>query len=71
MYDRSKWYINLLARLHYQDKEHSLKDQYALLLRVELGLRLLELLQLRDEPITALWVILSNNPLPPLCGLSK
>src|SRR6266851_5594013 len=71
MYDRSKWYTNLLARLQYQDKEKVLKDQYAVLLRVELGLRLLELLQLTDEPITVLWAILSNNPLPHerLCAL--
>src|SRR6266498_3842789 len=64
MYDRSKWYANLLARLQYADEEKVLKDQYALLLQIELGLRLIELLGLSDEPITVLWVLLSDNPLP-------
>lgn len=64
MYDRSKWYMNLLARLQNQDKEKVLKNQCVLLLQIELGLRLIELLELSEEPITVLWVLLSDDPLP-------
>src|SRR5262249_45598524 len=65
MYDRSQWYIPLVQRLKEQDEDGVLKGkQYVLLLRVELGLWLLERLGLVDEPITVLWVLLSGLPIP-------
>ncbi|HEY4036525.1 MAG TPA: hypothetical protein VGL94_21435 [Ktedonobacteraceae bacterium] len=63
MYDRSKWYEKLLAQIQAQDVGEVLKDRYALLLQVELGLHLIERLELSDEPITVLWVLLSDSPL--------
>ena len=65
MYDRSQWYIPLVQRLKDQDEDGILKGkQHILLLRVELGLWLLERLGLVDEPITVLWVLLSGLPIP-------
>ncbi len=64
MYDRSKWYVKLLAQIQAQDVYEILKGRYVLLLQVELGLHLIEWLGLSDEPITVLWVLLSNDPLP-------
>ncbi len=64
MYDRSKWYAKLIAQIQAQDVDEVLKDRYALLLQVELGLHLIEWLELDDEPITVLWALLSDDPLP-------
>ncbi len=64
MYDRRQWYIPLRQILKDQDAKGILKDKYVLLLRVELGLWLLERLGLLDEPITVLWVLLSGLPIP-------
>jgi len=45
-------------------KERGLKPQLAqLLLQVELGFALMEFLHLDDEPVTAVWAILSRMPL--------
>nr|BBH91696.1 hypothetical protein KTC_64470 [Thermosporothrix sp. COM3] len=64
MYDRSQWYSPLVQKLMAQDKRKILDGRYVFLVRVELGLRLLEWLDLCDEPITVLWVVLDDLPLP-------
>ena len=64
MYDRRKWYSMLVEQIKVQDADNVLKDKHVLLLQVELGLRLIERLALSDEPITILWVLLSDNPIP-------
>ena len=64
MYDRSQWYLPLVQKLKEQDEDGVLKGKYRLLLQVELGLWLLEWLDLLDEPITVLWVLLSGLPIP-------
>jgi hypothetical protein len=64
MYDRRQWYLPLVQKLKEQDEDGVLKGKYRLLLQVELGLWLLEWLDLLDEPITMLWVLLSGLPIP-------
>ena len=64
MYDRSAWYGPLVEQIKAQDADGTLKGKYVLLLQVELGLWLLERLELRDEAITVLWVLLSGLPIP-------
>lgn len=64
MYDRSAWYKPLVEQTKVQDADETLKGQYVLLFQVELGLWLLERLELRDEAITVLWVLLSGLPIP-------
>jgi hypothetical protein len=64
MYDRTRWYVKLLTQIQAQDIHTTLKGRYVLLLQVELGLHLIERLGLFDEPITVLWGLLSNDPLP-------
>ena len=64
MYDRSAWYGPLVEQIKAQDADGILKDKITLLLQVELGLWLLERLELRDEAITVLWVLLSGLPIP-------
>ncbi len=64
MYDRSAWYCPLVEQIKAQDADEILKGKYTLLLQVELGLWLLERLDLRDEAITVLWVLLSGLPIP-------
>lgn len=64
MYDRSQWYLALVENLKGQDVDGILKDKYVSLLQVELGLWLIEWLDLLDEPITVLWVLLSGLPIP-------
>lgn len=73
MYDRKKWHIQLEQDLRDKDEDDILAGKYVLLLRVELGLRLIERLQLLDEPITCVWVLLSGLPIPDvrLQGLSQ
>ena len=63
MYDKS-WYKKLGKQLKKDDANQEIRGQETLLLRVELGLRLLERLELRDEVITVLWVLLSGLPIP-------
>jgi hypothetical protein len=63
MYDTS-WYEKLRKQLKTSDQNKELRGQETLLLQVELGLRLLEKLNLADEPITVLWVVLSGLPIP-------
>lgn len=60
----TNWYAKLLRRLKEEDSDNELRGREALLLQVELGIRLLELLDLRDEPLTVLWVLLSGLPIP-------
>lgn len=64
MYDRSAWYGPLVEQIKAQDADGTLKGIYTLLLQVELGLWLLERLELRDEAVTVLWVLLSGLPIP-------
>ena len=64
MYDRRSWYSPLVEQIKAQDADGTLKGKYILLLQVELGLWLLERLDLRDEAITVLWVLLSGLPIP-------
>jgi hypothetical protein len=64
MYDRTVWHVQLVKDLRDKDEDGILSGKYILLLRVELGLRLVERLQLLDEPITIVWVLLSGLPLP-------
>ncbi|HVB22967.1 MAG TPA: hypothetical protein VNG51_13580 [Ktedonobacteraceae bacterium] len=64
MYDRSEWYKSLVEQIKAQDADGILKGKYSLLLQVELGLWLLERLNLHDEAITVLWVLLSGLPIP-------
>jgi hypothetical protein len=73
MYDRSQWYRSLVQQLKEQDEDGILSGKYVLLVRVELGLWLLEKLGFSDEPITVLWVLLSGLPIPDtrLTGLDK
>jgi hypothetical protein len=52
MYDRREWCARLQAKIMAED------------IYVELGLHLIERLGLSDEPITVLWVLLSDGPLP-------
>src|SRR4051794_10595031 len=64
MYDRSKWHKLLVEQIKAQDADDILKDKHIFLLQVEMGQRLIERLALFDEPITVLWVLLSDNPIP-------
>jgi hypothetical protein len=64
MYDRKSWCEALAKDLQDNDEEGILVGKYVPLLRVELGLRLLERLNFVDEPITVLWVLLSGIPIP-------
>lgn len=64
MYDRSGWYDTLVKQIKAQDVYDVLKGKYISLLQVELGLRLIERLVLLDEPITVLWALLSDDPIP-------
>ena len=64
MYDRKTWYVQLVKDLQDKDEDGILSGKYIPLLRVELGLRLVERLQLLDEPITFVWVLLSGLPIP-------
>ena len=64
MYDRSAWYGPLVEQIKAQDADETLKGKYVLLFQVELGLWLLERLELRDEAITVLWVLFSGLPIP-------
>lgn len=63
MYE-TNWYEKLRTKLQAADDAHELRGQGTTLLQVELGLRLLEKLDLRDEPVTVLWVLLSGLPIP-------
>jgi hypothetical protein len=64
MYDRKSWCEALAKDLQDNDEDGILVGKYVPLLRVELGLRLLERLNFVDEPITVLWVLLSCIPIP-------
>ena len=61
MYDVRKWHKSLKKGL---DEETALKGKTISLLQVELGLYLLERLNLRDEPVLVLWVLLNGLPIP-------
>src|SRR5690606_12302489 len=58
------WYAKLRRQLQRADQENEIQGRDTLLLQVELGLRFLELMDLRDEPITVLWVLLGGLPIP-------
>lgn len=60
MYDTKRWYERWRSRLRRDDVNNELEGKYVLLLQVELGLRLLERLQLLTEPAQVLWIILSD-----------
>ena len=63
MYNRNQWCEDLQRKLKDKDTNEELKGKYKLILQVELGLRLIEQLQLLDEPITIVWGILSATPI--------
>src|SRR6266536_1077582 len=63
MYNRNQWCEDLLRKLKDKDANEELKGKYKLTLQVELALRLIEQLRLRDEPITVIWGILSATPI--------
>jgi hypothetical protein len=63
MYD-ANWHDKLRRHLQKADESNELRGQETGLLQVELGLRLLECLNLPDEPISVLWVLLSGLPIP-------
>src|SRR5712691_7602196 len=63
MYNKSKWYKGLRKQLRDADEQGELDGKYTLILQVELGLRLLEMLQIYDEPIEVLWILLSGTPI--------
>ena len=62
MLDRKKWYQNRRQRLQRADPNNELDSQHTLLLQVELGLYLLPILDMQDEPVEILWVLLTNHP---------
>jgi hypothetical protein len=64
MFERA-WHESLQDRFRRADKENELTSgDILLLLRVELGLRFLEVLGLPDEPVQSVWGWLTNLPLP-------
>lgn len=64
MYERA-WDQTLLERLDRADEQDELNaGEKSLLVHVELGLRLLELLNLDGESVLSLWVVLSGLPIP-------
>lgn len=59
------WHESLQDRFRRADKEDEFSSEdILLLLRVELGLRFLEILDLPDEPVQSVWAWLTNLPLP-------
>lgn len=61
MYEKPQCYQQLLKTL--RDTHNFEASQARTLLQVEMGLYLLQYLCLDDEPITTLWVILSESPI--------
>lgn len=60
----NRWYESLTGRLERADKDEELEtSERVLLLRVELGLRFLEVLGLQD-PVETVWLWLSNLEIP-------
>jgi hypothetical protein len=71
MFDTTRWHSDLADQLletHTEARDLDRK-QLRLLFQVELGLYLLEVLDLLDEPISVLWAVLSGLPLPRLGDL--
>lgn len=60
LFEPPKSFTNRIEGLHRRGLERS---KARLLLQVELGFALMEFLQLDDEPVTAVWAILSRMPL--------
>jgi hypothetical protein len=71
MFDITRWHRDLADQLLETHAEARAMDrkQLRLLFQVELGLYLLEMLDLLDEPISVLWAVLSGLPLPRLGNL--
>lgn len=63
MFEHDEWWLPL--KQHVEQSGISLKGKsvWRLLFQVELGVYLLEKLNLLDEPITALWIVLSGLPI--------
>jgi hypothetical protein len=71
MFDRNEWYTRLSEALE-RDSDGRNKldaDEKRLLFRVELGLYLLEALGFSDQPVDALWTVLSGLPFPSIVEL--
>ena len=61
----TSWYESLEGRLERADKQEELdREDRVLLLKVELGLRLLEVLDLGAEPVQSVWQWLTNLAIP-------
>lgn len=64
MFETHEWYQDLAEKLWRADKEGALESIGAVpLLKVELGLYLLEILGCTTEPIHSVWIWLTNLPL--------
>src|SRR5258708_28408250 len=72
MFNRSGWYHTLREQLRESSSTASELDGKAIatLFRVELGLYLLTILDLNDDPIAVLPAVLSGIPYPALSGLT-
>ncbi|MBE2267027.1 MAG: hypothetical protein IAE80_02260, partial [Anaerolinea sp.] len=71
MFDRNEWYTRLSEALE-RDSDGRNKldaDEKRLLFRVELGLYLLQALGFSDQPVDALWTVLSGLPFPSIVEL--
>jgi hypothetical protein len=63
MFDRDSWWLPLKQHAEQSDIDLPRKATWRLLFQVELGLYLLEHLDLYDEPVTVLWIVLSGLPI--------
>lgn len=63
MFDRDSWWLPLKQQAEQAGINMPQKGAWRILFQVELGLFLMEHLDLRDEPIIALWIVLSGLPL--------
>lgn len=57
------WYESLVKKIERADADEEIDDP-KLLVQVELGLRLLEIMELTDEPADVVWPLLSAMPIP-------
>lgn len=72
MFDRTGWYHKLAEAIDRETDDHATLEvaEKRLLFRVELGLFLLEVLELGDEPIDGLWAVLSGLTFPRLAHIT-
>ena len=69
MLNREKWYQSGKQRLQRADTHNDLDGRYTLLLQVELGLYLLNILG-QDKAVDTVWVLLTNHPFTELDDLN-